>query len=166
MSLVLREAVFEDATAIAAIYRSYVLSSAATMELEPPDEAEMRRRMADVHQRGLPFLVAEEAGEVVGYGYATPFRPRPGYRFTVEDTIYLRADCAGRGFGRRLLQAVMEACRRAEYKQMIAVIGGDNPSSIALHRALGFSLVGVLRETGWKFDRPQDITLMQRELSS
>jgi phosphinothricin acetyltransferase len=166
MSTVLREAVVEDAAAVAAIYRSYVLSSAATMELQPSDEGEMRRRMADVRERGLPFMVAEEAGEIVGYGYATLFRPRPGYRFTVEDSVYLRADRAGRGLGRRLLQAVMEACRQAEYRQMIAVIGGDNPSSIAMHRALGFSLVGVLREIGWKFDQPQDVTLMQRELSS
>jgi len=124
----------------------------------------MRRRMDDVRQRGLPFLVAEGAGEVVGYGYATPFRPRPGYRYTVEDSIYLRTDCTGRGIGRRLLEEVMHACRQSEHRQMIAVIGGENPSSIALHAALGFTHAGVLKGAGWKFDKPQDITLMQGEL--
>lgn len=164
MSVVLRDAVPEDAEAITAIYRPYVLSSAATMELEPPDPDEIRRRMNDVRQGGLPFLVAEEAGEVIGYGYATAFRPRPGYRFTVEDSIYLRGDCAGRGLGRRLLEAVKDASCKSGARQMIAVIGGDNASSIAMHRAHGFLLVGVLRGAGWKFDRPQDITMMQCEL--
>ena len=164
MFVALREAASHDAAAIAAIYRTYVLSSAATMELEPPDEEEMARRMEAVHRQGLPFLVAEEEGEIVGYGYATPFRPRPGYRFTVENTVYLRGDRTGCGLGRRLLEAVMQACRKAEYRQMIAVIGGDNPSSVAMHRALGFTVAGILRGAGWKFDQPQDITLMQREL--
>lgn len=164
MFVALRKAASHDAAAIAAIYRTYVLSSAATMELEPPDEEEIVRRMEAVHRQELPFLVAEEEGEVVGYGYATPFRPRPGYRFTVENTVYLRGDRTGCGLGRRLLEAVMQACRQAGYRQMIAVIGGDNPSSVAMHRALGFTVAGVLRGAGWKFDQPQDITLMQCEL--
>jgi phosphinothricin acetyltransferase len=164
MSVNVREAVLEDAAAIAAIYRFYVLSSTATMELEPPDGVEMGRRMVEVRQRDLPFVVAEEEGGVVGYGYATAFRPRPGYRFTVEDSIYLRADCAGRGIGRRLLETVMQSCRGAGCRQMVAVIGGENPSSVAMHRALGFSQAGLLRGAGWKFDQPQDITILQCEL--
>jgi phosphinothricin acetyltransferase len=160
----LREATLEDVAAIAAIYRPYVLASAATMELDPPDELEMRRRFSDIRSRGLPYLVAEENGEVIGYGYASPFRPRVGYRYTVEDSIYLRADCAGRGLGRRLLEAVMAASRKAGCRQMIAVIGGDNPASVAMHAALGFVHCGVLRGAGWKFDRPQNITMMQLEL--
>jgi phosphinothricin acetyltransferase len=159
-----REAQLDDIAAITAIYRPYVLTSAATMELEPPDELEMRRRLSDVRSRGLPYLVAEQGGEVVGYGYAAPFRPRAGYRLTVEDSIYLRADCAGRGLGRRLLEAVMAASREAGCRNMLAVIGGDNPASIAMHGALGFVHAGVLRGAGWKFERPQDITLMQLEL--
>src|SRR4051812_3206754 len=103
----LRDAMLDDIPAITSIYRPYVLNSAATMELEPPDENEMRRRLSDVHSRGLPFLVAESGGEIVGYGYAAPFRPRAGYRYTVEDSIYLRADCAGRGLGRQVLEAVI-----------------------------------------------------------
>ena len=159
-----REATLDDVAAIVAIYRPYVLTSAATMELDPPDELEMRRRFSDVLTRGLPYLVAEQGGEVVGYGYASPFRPRSGYRYTVEDSIYLRADCAGRGLGRRLLEAVIAASREAECKQMIAVIGGDNPASVAMHAAAGFAHCGVLRGAGWKFDRPQNITMMQLEL--
>lgn len=134
------------------------------MELEPPDEEEMSRRLMEVERRGLPFLVAEEEGEIAGYGYATLFRPRPGYRFTVEDSVYVRADCVGRGVGRRLLAEVMRLCREAGYRQMIAVIGGENPASVAMHAALGFSTAGVLRGAGWKFDQPQDITFMQSEL--
>lgn len=161
MFVAIREATTQDAAAIAAIYRPYVLTSAATMELDPPDEVEMIRRVEAVRQLGLPFLVAEEAGEVVGYGYVTSFRPRPGYRFTVENTVYLRGDRTGCGLGRRLLGEVMQVCRKAGYRQMVAVIGGDNPSSVAMHRTLGFVLAGVLRGAGWKFDQPQDITLMQ-----
>jgi phosphinothricin acetyltransferase len=159
-----REATLDDVAAIAAIYRPYVLTSASTMELDPPDEFEMRRRFSDVHTRGLPYLVAEQDGEVIGYGYAAPFRPRAGYRYTVEDSIYLRADCAGRGLGRRLLEAVIKASREAGCRQMIAVIGGDNPASVAMHGALGFVHCGVLHGAGWKFDSPQNITMMQLEL--
>jgi phosphinothricin acetyltransferase len=160
----LRDAAPEDAAAIAAIYRPYVLTSAATMELEAPDETEMARRMGDICARGLPYLVAEQDGEVIGYGYAAPFRPRAGYRFTVEDSIYLRADTAGKGVGRRLLEAVIAASRKAGCRNMVAVIGGENPASVAMHRAMGFVLTGVLHGAGWKFERPQEITLMQLEL--
>jgi phosphinothricin acetyltransferase len=160
----LRDATPEDAAAIAAIYRPYVLTSAATMELEPPDEAEIGRRLADVRGRGLPYLVAEQDGEVVGYGYSSLFRPRPGYKFTVEDSIYLRGDQGGRGLGSLLLAAVIAASREAGCRQMVAVIGGDNQASIAMHRAKGFALIGVLQGVGWKFDQPQNVTLMQLTL--
>jgi phosphinothricin acetyltransferase len=160
----LREATPDDAAAIAAIYRPYVLTSAATMELEPPGGMEIERRMAEVRGRGLPYLVAEYEGEVIGYGYASAFRPRPGYRYTVEDSIYLRADFGRRGVGRILLAAVIAASREAGCRHMVAVIGGDNPASVAMHGALGFALIGVLQGIGWKFDRPQNVTLMQLPL--
>ena len=160
----LRNATPSDAAAIAEIYRPYVLTSAATMEVEPPDEAEIARRMADVLARGFPYLVAEENGEIVGYGYSSAFRPRPGYRYTAEDSIYLRGDAAGRGVGGKLLTAVIAATREAGCRQMVAVIGGDNQASIAMHRAKGFALVGVLQGVGWKFDEPQNMTLMQLTL--
>jgi len=162
--ITLRDAVPEDAAAIASIYSTFVMASAATMELMAPDAEEIARRMAEVREKGLPYLVAIMEGEVVGFGYASPFRPREGYRFTVEDSIYVHPERLGRGIGRMLLEAVIEASRKAGCKHVIAVVGGDNRASMAMHHAAGFALVGVLQGAGWKFDKPQDITLMQRVL--
>jgi phosphinothricin acetyltransferase len=161
MSFLIRTAEAEDVPAIVAIYAPYVLSSAATFELEPPDAAEMERRMNSVLEGGLPYLVAEVGGVVAGYAYASSFRPRAGYRFTVEDSVYLRADYAGKGIGRQLLGALIERCKAAGCRQMVAVIGGENPASAVMHRTLGFAHVGVLREVGFKFGEWQDVTLMQ-----
>ncbi|HTD95547.1 MAG TPA: GNAT family N-acetyltransferase [Edaphobacter sp.] len=154
----------EDVAAIAEIYGFSVMHSTATFELEPPGVEEMERRLVAVQQGGLPYFVAESDGVVVGYGYASQFRPRAGYRFTVEDSIYVRAEYAGRGVGRRLLTTLVEACRAAGFKQMVAVMGGENPASVALHAQQGFAPVGVLRRVGFKFDAWQDVTLMQRAL--
>jgi L-amino acid N-acyltransferase YncA len=159
-----RVARLEDAAEIAAIYRGYVLGSTATFELEPPDAAEMLRRFRSVEESGLPYLVAEIDGVVAGYGYAAPFRPRPGYRFTVEDSVYVGTDYVGRGVGRLLLAALIDASKAAGFRQMMAVIGGENPASVAMHAAQGFVHVGVLREVGFKFDAWQNMTLMQRAL--
>jgi L-amino acid N-acyltransferase YncA len=164
MAIPIRAAGAEDAPAIAAIYASYVLKSASTFELEQPDAEEMLRRMRFVVEGGLPYLVAEVDGVVAGYAYASPFRAREAYRFTVEDSVYVRADYAGHGVGRELLTELMERCRIAGRRQMIAVIGGVNPASVAMHKAMGFADVGVLRDVGFKFDRWQDVTLMQRRL--
>ncbi len=164
MSLLIRTVGTEDVPAIAAIYASYVLTSAATFELEPPETDEVRRRMRTLTEGGLPYLVAEMDGVVAGYGYASPFRPREAYRFTVEDSVYARAEYAGRGVGRALLKELMEQCRLAGYRQMVAVIGGANPASVAMHKAMGFADVGVLRGVGFKLDAWQDVTLMQRGL--
>ncbi len=162
MSLSVRVASVEDAAAIAAIYAPYVRTSAVTFELEPPDIGEIVRRMRSVQEAGLPFLVACAAdGTVVGYAYAGLFRPREAYRFTVEDTVYLREDYAGRGVGRQLLSVVIDACREAGRKEMVTVIGGENPASVAMHRRLGFVNVGVLRRVGFKFAEWHDVTLMQ-----
>ena len=154
----------EDIPAVAAIYASYVRASAATFELEPPDADEVGRRMRTVMEGGLPYLVAEVDGVAAGYAYASPFRAREAYRFTVEDSVYVRAEYAGRGVGRELLKELMKRCRDAGCHQMIAVIGGVNPASVAMHKAMGFAYVGVLREVGFKFDAWQDVTLMQRGL--
>jgi L-amino acid N-acyltransferase YncA len=164
MSLLIRIAEMEDVPAIAAIYGSYVLSSAATFELESPDADEVGRRMRAVFEGGLPYLAAEVNGVVAGYAYASPFRAREAYRFTVENSVYVRAEYAGRGVGRELLKELMKRCKDAGRRQMIAVIGGVNPASVAMHAAMGFAHVGVLREVGYKFDAWQDVTLMQREL--
>ncbi len=164
MSVFLRVASSGDAAAIAEIYAPYVLNSAATFELEPPDAAEIMLRMAAVMERGLPYLVAELDGVVVGYAYATPFRPRPGYRFTVEDSVYVREGYAGKGIGRSLLRELIERCRMAGCRQMLAVIGGENAASGALHGGTGFVQAGVLEDVGFKLGAFQKVTLMQLAL--
>jgi L-amino acid N-acyltransferase YncA len=163
----IRPAVDADLLAVTSIYAASVLNGTASFELEPPDLAEMRRRWLDVTNRGLPYLVAGASGEVIGFAYAGPYRPRPAYRFTVEDSIYVREDRAGRGVGRGLLAALIDAAERSGARQMIAVIGDTrNATSIALHRGQGFVDAGALRDVGWKLGRWLDIVLMQRALGA
>jgi len=162
MNLSVRDASLKDVPEITAIYAPYVRSSAVTFELEPPDVAEMEQRMRSVLEAGLPYIVAEgEDGAVAGYAYAAPFRPREAYRFTVEDTVYLRGEFVGRGLGRQMLSVLIERCRTADRKQMVAVIGGENPASVAMHRRLGFVQAGVLHRVGFKFAEWHNVTLMQ-----
>jgi len=150
---------------LAAVYAPHVVRGTATFELEPPDPAEMERRWRDVTSRGLPYLVAVSGDEVVGYAYAAPYRPRAAYRFTLEDSVYLRDDARGKGIGRALLAALIEASERAGARQMIAVIGDSgNAASIGVHVALGFRHIGVLASVGNKFSRWLDVVLMQRAL--
>jgi L-amino acid N-acyltransferase YncA len=160
----IRPATIRDAAAITAIYDHYVRTTSHNFEYETPDAAEITRRMEGVLQAGLPYLVAEVKGRVVAYAYVAQFRPRPAYRFTVENSLYVDKDWVGRGIGRQLLTALIEASRKAGMKQMIAGMGGENPASVALHRGLGFKHVGVLQNVGFKFDRWRDLTLMQRAL--
>lgn len=161
-----RPATSSDAPAISGIYAHYVRNSSVTFEVDPPDYAEIERRMADVHARDLPYLVAEVESAVIGYAYAVPYRPRPAYRFTVEDSIYLHPSHTGRGTGRLLLSALLDACEQWGARQMVAVIGGsDNLASVAMHEKLGFRHVGVLQSVGFKFNRWHDSVLMQRELA-
>jgi len=160
----IRTATAQDADAVAAIYGHYVATGTATFELEAPDAAEMVRRMEAVATLGLPYLVAEWRGAVAGYAYATQFRPRPAYRFTVEDSVYVDSTLAGRGIGRQLLSELIGRCREAGFRQMIAAIAGENSASVAMHAAHGFALTGVLKDVGYKFDTWLDVTLMQRAL--
>lgn len=156
-----------DLSAITAIYAHHVLHGTGTFELEPPDEAEMARRVADVTGKGLPWLVAETqaGGDLLGYAYANHFRPRRAYRFCVEDSIYLAPRAQGQGVGRLLLAELMARCEAQGARQMLAVIGdADNAGSIGVHRALGFEHTGVLKASGWKFDRWLDVILMQKAL--
>ena len=151
--------------AITAIYAEAVVHGTASWELDPPDTAEMARRMADIQARGYPYLVALAGAQVVGYAYASAYRPRPGYRFTVEDSVYVAPAWQGRGMGRRLLAALIDATTRLGYRQMVAVIGDSgNIASIALHTALGFTHAGLLRSIGFKHGRWLDGVLMQRAL--
>jgi phosphinothricin acetyltransferase len=154
-----------DVAAVAAIYGHHVLHGVASFEEVPPTTDEIGRRRSEILARGLPYLVAERAGRVVGYCYAGPFRTRSAYRFTVEDSIYLDPAEIGRGLGRRLLQPLIEQCAELAYRQMVAVIGGsETVASIRLHRALGFADIGVLPAIGFKFGRWIDTVLMQRAL--
>lgn len=164
-ALELRPAEPDDFTTIHDIYRHHVLTGLGSFELEPPDRAELVRRYEDVRGRQLPYLVAKRDGRLVGYAYVGPFRARPAYRFTVEDSIYIAADAIGQGVGRALLGALIERCAALGLRQMIAVIGDSgNAGSIALHRALGFGEPLVLQGAGFKFGRWVDIVLMQRPL--
>ncbi len=154
-----------DIAAIAAIYGHHVLHGVASFEEVPLPVEEIARRRGDIVGRGLPYLVAERAGSVLGYCYAGPFRPRSAYRYTLEDSIYIAPGEVGRGIGRALLQAVLDQSTQLGYRQMVAVIGGsDTVASIRLHAALGFAPVGTLNGIGYKFGGWVDTVLMQKPL--
>ncbi|HMM85681.1 GNAT family N-acetyltransferase [Azohydromonas sp.] len=164
-ALLIRPSVDGDVDAIAAIYAHHVLHGSGTFETEAPDPIEMRRRRDDVHAKGLPWLVADDGGVVVGYAYANHFRPRHAYRYCLEDSIYLRPDAAGRGVGRALLAELIARCTAAGARQVLALIGDSaNLASIGLHRACGFVSCGRIDAAGWKFGRWIDVVLMQRPL--
>jgi L-amino acid N-acyltransferase YncA len=161
----LRDCTEADLPAVQAIYAHHVLHGTASFELDPPDLDEITRRYADVRRKALPYLVAEVDGVVLGYAYANHFRPRPAYRFTLEDSIYIAPHALGRGVGRTLLPALVAACEDAGCRQLLAIIGDSaNVASIGLHAACGFRFSGVIRNSGWKFGRWLDTVYMQRAL--
>lgn len=164
-SVRLRDATAADLEAMHRIYAHHVLCSAASFELTPPDLEEFSRRIQAVRDAGLPWIVAEAEGEVKGYAYASTYRPRPAYRFTVEDSVYVDPSAQRRGIGSELLKAVIKAATAAGKRQMLAVITRSaNSGSVALHEKLGFRHVGALAEVGFKFDCWLDTLLMQRPL--
>ena len=155
----------DDIAVITAIYAHAVRHGTASFELEPPDEREMERRRLALVAGGFPYLAAEEGGRVLGYAYAGPYRPRPAYRFSVEDSVYVAPEAQRRGLGRRLLAELIAAATAGGFRQMVAVIGDSaQAASIELHRAAGFGLVGTLEAVGWKHERWLDTVLMQRAL--
>lgn len=154
-----------DIPVITDIYAHYAVETVATFDEKPLTAGQWRDKANALDERGLPFLVAEADGDVAGYAYAAPYRPKPAYRYTVEDSIYLAPGHTGRGLGRGLLEALIEACERTEARQMIAVIAATGGhASIALHRACGFAEVGRLTRVGFKHGRWIDTRLMQRNL--
>jgi L-amino acid N-acyltransferase YncA len=153
-----------DIAAVTAIYSHYVRESVSTFELEPPSEAEMAARFADMTAKGHPILIAERAGEIIGYAYASTFRAREAYRFTCENSIYFVPEAVGHGYGGPMLERLIEAARAAGLKQMVAAITGEREASIRLHARHGFRHVGRYEQVGYKFDRWLDVVLMQRAL--
>jgi L-amino acid N-acyltransferase YncA len=154
-----------DVAAISDIYAYHVLHGTGSFEIDPPDAEEMARRMAEVVDRGLPYLVAETGNAVVGYAYASLYRTRVAYRFTLEDSVYVHHAHAGRGIGAALLEELIRACKERGCRQLVAVIGdSQNTASMRLHEKLGFQHSGVLRGVGFKFDRWIDTVFMQLPL--
>ena len=161
----IRPATPADIPAITRIYAHAVRHDTASFEFEPPDESEMFRRMRALLDGGYPYLVAEDGGAVLGYAYAGPYRTRPAYRYTVENSIYIAPEAHRRGIGRVLLDRLIAECEARNYRLMIAVIGDSAQTpSIALHRAAGFKMVGAFEAVGYKFERWLDSVLMQRPL--
>jgi len=162
MTFLLRDAASADLPAITEIYRDSVLNGTASYELTPPDQAEMKNRFEGIREKGYPYIAAEsEGGVLLGYAYASAFRTRPAYRWLVEDSIYLAPEARGRGIGRALLRELLVRCEALGFRQMVAVIGGASPASVALHRGLGFELTGTLKGTGFKHGKWLDTVLMQ-----
>jgi len=165
MSLRIRPATPTDIHAITAIYSHAVRLGTASFEIEPPDESEMARRQTTLLTGGYPYIVAENDGDLAGYAYAGPYRTRPAYRWSVEDSVYVNPNAHRRGVGRALLERLIVESEQRGFRQMIAVIGDSaQTSSIGLHRALGFRMIGAIENVGYKFDRWLDTVLMQRDL--
>ena len=155
----------DDVAAITAIYAHHVLHGTGTFETEPPTDSDMATRRADVLSKNLPYLVAEQEGELLGFAYCNWFKPRPAYRFSAEDSIYLADSARGQGLGAKLLAALAHSAESVGVRKLIAVIGDSaNAGSIGVHRAQGFSHVGVLKDCGWKFGEWRDVVLMEKVL--
>ena len=156
-----------DLAAITAIYAHHVLHGTGTFEIDPPSAADMAARRAEVLARGLPWLVAEQDGQVLGFAYANWFKPRPAYRFSAEDSIYVDDSMRGQGVGKQLLQALIAQCEAAGVRKLIAVIGDSaNQGSVGVHQAAGFRHVGTMESVGWKFDRWLDVVMMEKTLGA
>ncbi|MBU0726326.1 MAG: GNAT family N-acetyltransferase [Alphaproteobacteria bacterium] len=165
--IVIRDATPDDVPSIRDIYAHHVLHGLASFEEQAPDLAEMTRRFQALSEAGFPYLAAFLDGVLVGYAYAGQYRPRPAYRHSVEDSIYVREGNAGKGIGRTLLSALLERCTACGFRQMIAIIGDSgNTGSIRLHESLGFERIGTIRSVGFKHGRWVDSVLLQRPLGS
>lgn len=165
MSFVIRTADIGDIAAFTEIYRESVLNGVASYEIDPPSPDEMASRFEAITAKGYPYIVAvEQTGLILGYAYASAFRTRPAYRWLVEDSVYLAPEARGKGVGRALLAELIRRCTALGFRQMVAVIGGAHPASIAVHRAAGFEHSGQLKATGFKHGRWLDTVFMQRAL--
>lgn len=162
---IIRPSLPQDLPAITAIYAHHVLHGTGTFEIDPPSQSDMSNRRDDVLSKGLPYLVAVDGDTVLGFAYCNWFKPRPAYRFSAEDSIYLAPEAQGKGLGRALLTELMAQAEKAGVRKLIAVIGDSaNTGSIGVHEAVGFTLVGVLKSCGWKFDQWRDVVMMDKAL--
>ncbi|MCD1264331.1 GNAT family N-acetyltransferase [Shinella sumterensis] len=165
MNFIIRTAVSGDIAAFTEIYRESVLNGVASYEIDPPSPDEMAARFAAITGKGYPYIVAvEQTGLILGYAYASAFRTRPAYRWLVEDSVYLAPEARGKGVGRALLAELIRRCTALGFRQMVAVIGGAHPASIAVHAAAGFAHSGHMKATGFKHGRWLDTVFMQRAL--
>lgn len=165
--LIIRNSLPDDIPAITAIYKHHVLHGTGTFEIDSPSCDDMASRRADVIGKSLPYLVAAEGSQILGFAYCNWFKPRPAYRFSAEDSIYLAPEALGRGLGRSLLAELMQRAEAAGVRKLIAVIGDSaNQGSIGVHQSVGFTHVGVLKSCGWKFDRWLDVVLMDKALGA
>lgn len=163
-SIMTRQAFADDAATIASIYAEHVRSGTASFDTVPRNVGDTAQKIAEITSKGWPFLVAIRDAEVVGYAYVTQFRDRPAYSFACEDSIYVRSDQAGKGIGSTLMRALIDASTACGFRQMMAVIGGGEPASVALHAKMGFEHAGRMRSVGRKFGHWLDTVYMQLEL--
>jgi phosphinothricin acetyltransferase len=155
----------QDLAAITAIYAHHVLHGTGTFEVDPPSQEDIHTRRADVLSKGLPYLVAADGEQVLGFAYCNWFKPRPAYRFSAEDSIYISPDAQGKGLGRALLAELSAHAEKAGVRKLIAVIGDSaNTGSIGLHLSVGFSHVGILKSCGWKFNQWLDVVMMEKTI--
>lgn len=164
--IIIRRARLSDIPAIQPIYAEAVLNSVASYELDPPDHAEMTLRFTAITEQGFPYIAAEKEGVLLGYAYASPYRTRPAYRWVVEDSIYIHPDSRGLGIGRTLLEKLIDECTQLGFRQMVAIIGGPQPASVALHQKAGFVHAGTISASGFKHGRWLDTVTMQRALGA
>lgn len=162
---IIRPCLLEDIPAITAIYAHHVLTGTGTFETDPPSQTDMSNRRADVLSKGLPYLVAVDGAKVLGFSYCNWFKPRPAFRYSAEDSIYLASDATGQGLGQSLLAELVAQAEKSGVRKLIAVIGDSaNAGSIGLHKAAGFKHAGILTSCGWKFNRWLDVVLMDKAL--
>lgn len=160
--MIIRPATEQDIAQITQIYSHHVLNGTGTFEVDPPSEQDMQTRWQDVCQKKLPYLVLEDEGKIMGFAYCNWFKPRPAYRFSAEDSIYMHPSSLGKGWGKLLMAELLSQAQRAGVRKLIAVIGDTaNKGSIGLHSAMGFVNVGTISACGWKFNRWLDIVLME-----
>ena len=162
---IIRSSQDQDLAAITAIYAHHVLHGTGTFEVDPPSQEDMRMRRADVLSKGLPYLVAADGEQVLGFAYCNWFKPRPAYKFSAEDSIYISPEAQGKGLGRALLAELSAQAEKAGVRKLIAVIGDSaNTGSIGLHLSVGFHHVGTLKSCGWKFNQWLDVVMMEKTI--